>query len=156
MTISVSFGNSFAAPQGKVQARKLVVIESPFASNDPQAMRDNVAYAQKAMTDSLYFHDEAPMLSHLLYTQVLNEDDATARDMGIKAGLAWRQGSQGTVVYKDRGISHGMGYGIAAAQEVGKSVEYRSLETCGHKAQVEQLYQEAQNRSRGLGVNVIA
>jgi hypothetical protein len=35
--------------------------------------------------------------------------------------------SDGTVVYVDRGISSGMEYGIKAALETNKPVEYRQL-----------------------------
>ena len=49
------------------------------------------------------------------------------RPARTRGGLAWRAVSQGTVVYTDRGISKGMEYGIKAAEEAGKDVEYRSI-----------------------------
>ncbi len=153
---SVLFGKKYVQPKGAVEKRDLVIIESPFANPDPHVMQDNVAFAQKSMIDSLMFHHEAPMLSHLLYTQVLNEDDKQQRDSGIKAGLAWREATKKTVVYGDRGISQGMQYGIHAATEMGNQVEYRNLKDCPHKAEVEQLYQQISTRTHGLSASAIA
>lgn len=153
----VCFGNTvYAAPQGSAQPRKLVMLESPFANPDSAVMQENVAYAQQAMMDSMFFHGEAPMASHLLYTQVTNEDDPAQRAMGIQAGLAWRTATAGSVVYTDRGSSRGVAYGIAAAQESGKPVEYRSLKTCGHDKQVKQLYQALSARKTGLQAGIMA
>lgn len=98
-----------------------VILESPFAGK-PQL---HVRYARAAMRDSL-LRGEAPMVSHLLYTQVLDDEDPTDRAMGIAAGLAWK--ADKTVVYTDCGISRGMEQGIRAAQVAGRPVEYRTVE----------------------------
>jgi hypothetical protein len=105
---------------------KLVILESPFAG-DVQA---NIEYARAAVRDSLS-RGEAPIASHLLYTQsgILDDDILVERQWGIDAGLAWRVVSSGTVVYTDRGVSRGMEYGIAAAREAGRDVEFRSIES---------------------------
>jgi hypothetical protein len=78
--------------------------------------------------DSL-LRGEAPIASHLLYTQpgVLNDQVADERRPGIEAGLAWRVAAEATVVYQDLGISPGMEHGIAAAKAAGLPVEYRTL-----------------------------
>lgn len=103
---------------------RLVIIESPYAGD----VDANIAYARAAVRDSL-LRGEAPIASHLLYTQpgVLDDGIPEERQHGIDAGLAWRHVSEATVVYTDRGISKGMEYGIAAAIKAGKPVEYRSL-----------------------------
>lgn len=103
---------------------RLVILESPYAGN----VDENVTYARRCVRDSL-LRGEAPIASHLLYTQegILNDDVPNERQHGIDAGLAWRRVSEGTVVYTDLGISRGMKYGIAAAIEAGKTVEYRSI-----------------------------
>lgn len=103
---------------------KLVIIESPFAG-DVQA---NIEYARACVRDSL-MRGEAPIASHLLYTQdgILNDDIPAERQHGIDAGLAWRRIAEKSVVYTDRGISKGMQYGIAAAEDAGVPVEYRSI-----------------------------
>lgn len=103
---------------------KRVILESPF-SGDIEA---NVEYARKCVRDSLK-RGEAPIASHLLYTQpgILNDNDPVERQWGIDAGLVWHYGADATVVYTDRGITKGMEYGIAFAKQVGTPVEYRKL-----------------------------
>lgn len=103
---------------------RLVILESPFAGD----VGANIEYARAAVRDSLS-RGEAPIASHLLYTQegILDDDIPSERQWGIDAGLAWRVVSSGTVVYTDRGISKGMGYGILKAKSDGKPVEYRTL-----------------------------
>ena len=104
---------------------KLVILESPFAGD----VEKNIEYARACVRDSL-LRGEAPIASHLLYTQpgILDDTVPAERQHGIDAGLAWRAVAHGSVVYIDRGISKGMEYGIAAAIEAGKTVEYRSLQ----------------------------
>lgn len=103
---------------------RLVVLESPFAGD----VEANITYARQCVHDSLS-RGEAPIASHLLYTQpgVLNDDDPKERQWGIDAGLAWKAVAHRSVVYTDRGISKGMQYGIDAATKAGIPVEYRKL-----------------------------
>lgn len=103
---------------------RLVILESPFAGD----VANNVLYARACVRDSLA-RGEAPIASHLLYTQegILNDDIPDERQWGIDAGLAWRRVADATVVYTDEGISVGMKYGIRAAEEIGNEVIYRSL-----------------------------
>lgn len=103
---------------------RLVIIESPYAGDVDQ----NVRYARACVRDSL-LRGEAPIASHLLYTQegVLDDNIPRERQHGIDAGLAWRAVAEASVVYTDKGISRGMEYGIAAAKEAGIPVEYRKI-----------------------------
>jgi hypothetical protein len=103
---------------------RLVIIESPYAGD----IEANVTYARACVRDALR-RGEAPIASHLLYTQpgILRDEVPAERQWGIDAGLAWRRVAEASVVYTDRGISSGMEYGIALAREAGKPVEFRSL-----------------------------
>ena len=105
---------------------RLVILESPFAGE----VEENIEYARACVRDSLS-RGEAPIASHLLYTQpgILNDDVPKERQWGIDAGLAWKAVAHASVVYADRGISRGMEYGIAAAEKAGIPVEIRSLYT---------------------------
>lgn len=107
---------------------KLVILESPFAAGNGYTVEENVEYARACVRDSLS-RGEAPIASHLLYTQpgILNDDIPEERSWGIDAGLAWKTVAQGSVVYTDHGISRGMKYGMRAAREQGLMVELRSL-----------------------------
>lgn len=122
-----------------------VILESPFAGRAP-AWADrlplrwlrrplraldrwrNVRYARACLRDAL-LRGEAPLASHLLYTQpgVLDDDRPEERQLGVAAGLAWLDGAQATVVYTDRGISAGMHHGIRRAGDYGRPVEMRCL-----------------------------
>lgn len=95
---------------------KRVILESPYAGD----IERNVAYARACLRDSL-LRGEAPLASHLLYTQpgVLRDDEPDERQWGIDAGLAWGAAAEATVVYTDLGVSRGMAHGIAHAQAAG-------------------------------------
>ncbi|MBY0450285.1 MAG: hypothetical protein K2X01_06645 [Cyanobacteria bacterium] len=110
--------------------KPLVIIESPFAASTAEAAEGHLKYARAALRDSL-LRGEAPIASHLLYTQpgVLDDNNPAERQLGIDAGLAWRRVADKTVVYAARGISRGMEYGIEAAEKAGKPVEYRDIPT---------------------------
>ena len=101
-----------------------VILESPYAGD----VDVNVAYARKCLHDSLS-RGEAPIASHLLYTQpgVLDDNNPAERQWGIDAGLAWKAVAEASVVYTDLGISSGMSYGIRAAEAAGIPIEYRKL-----------------------------
>lgn len=105
--------------------QELVILESPYAGN----VEENVQYARAAIKDSL-LRGEAPIASHLLYTQpgILNDENPDERRWGIDAGLAWGAVADKTVVYVDRGISSGMRYGIDRAKREGRPVEFRKLD----------------------------
>jgi hypothetical protein len=104
-----------------------VILESPYAGNIWQRWRNRV-YARRCVRDSL-LRGEAPIASHLLYTQrgILDDGDAAERKRGIEAGLAWRAVADASVVYIDRGVSDGMRHGIEAARAAGIEVEFRAL-----------------------------
>ena len=103
---------------------KLVILESPYAGD----IAANIEYARACVRDSLS-RGEAPIASHLLYTQpgILDDSIPAERQRGIDAGLAWRAVAECTVVYIDRGVSAGMAYSIERAYAAGGRVEYREL-----------------------------
>jgi len=103
---------------------KRVVIESSYAGDIDR----NVEYARLCMRNCLN-RGEAPLASHLLYTQphILDDDNPEERQLGIDAGLEWGKQADATVVYVDYGTTKGMQYGIDAAVAVGRPIEYRML-----------------------------
>lgn len=101
---------------------KLVVIESPFAGD----VEENIAYGRRALADSLR-RGEAPIASHLLHTQVLDDLAPDERRLGIAAGHAWIAVCDLVAVYADRGISRGMRAGMARARDEGRPVELRYI-----------------------------
>ncbi|WP_435657278.1 DUF7768 domain-containing protein [Brucella pituitosa] len=101
----------------------LSIIETPYSGD----VEGNIAYARACLLDSLR-RGEAPIASHLLHTQVLDDMQPDERALGIEAGLAWYRVATKCVVYTDRGISRGMENGLARARRHGVAVEYRSIE----------------------------
>ncbi len=107
---------------------RLVILESPYAASESGTVEENVAYARKCLRDCL-LRGEAPIASHLLYTQsgVLDDNIPEERVLGIEAGLCWGHFAQATVVYVDRGMSSGMLEGILRAKREDRPVELRRL-----------------------------
>lgn len=104
-----------------------VIIESPYAGDVPA----NVEYAQRALHDCLTRHGEAPIASHLLYTQpnVLDDDVPEQRSLGISAGLAWRSVADYAVFYVDCGWSRGMLAAKELYDQEGYAYIIRSIES---------------------------
>lgn len=113
-------------PSARRSRPALVVLESPYAGD----VEANLAYARACVADSLA-RGEAPIASHLLYTQpgILDDADPAERALGIAAGHAWIGVASKLVVYTDLGISRGMEAGIAAASSWAHEVpvEYRTV-----------------------------
>lgn len=116
---------------------RLVVVESPFAGRHGAACRclpcwfdveRNKRYARALLRESL-LRGEAPIASHLLYTQerVLDDTVGAEREMGIEAGLLWGEKASATVVGSDLGTSRGMKAGIERANLAVRPVLHRTL-----------------------------
>lgn len=103
-----------------------VQIESPFSGTE-QVQERNEEYARACLKDSLQ-RGEAPFASHLLYTQVLDDNIPEERDMGIQRGFSYTVVCDLVAVYTDRGVSRGMRQGIRVAKELGLTVEERTLD----------------------------
>jgi len=114
-----------------------VTVESPFRTTTLKLPgnrelvieeAENVTYARACMNDCL-MRGEAPFASHLLYTQrgILDDTIPRERDLGIRAGLEYKRGTDATVVYTDRGVTEGVLWGIRFAHEIDHPVEYRAL-----------------------------
>lgn len=102
---------------------QLTIIESPYAGD----IETNEAYARECMLDSLY-RGEAPYLSHLLYTQVLDDSIPKQRKIGIEAGFAWKRSPDVlTVFYTDLGISDGMVQALNYCDDNNLPYEMRSI-----------------------------
>ena len=101
-----------------------VIMESPYAGD----VARNVEYARACVRDCV-LRGDSPIASHLLFTQpgVLDDTIPEERELGIEAGLAWGREAEATVVYSDLGISKGMSFGIARANDEGRPVEFRVL-----------------------------
>lgn len=104
---------------------KLVILESPYAGD----VEANIKFARACMRDCL-LRGEAPIASHLLYTQpgVLDDSIPSERAHGIAAGLAWRFFADYSVFYTDKGWSKGMFEALHSAVREGLPVMFRALQ----------------------------
>lgn len=103
---------------------KLVIMESPYAGN----VERNTAYARACVKDCLN-RGEAPLASHLLYTQpgILRDGIAAERELGVKAGQAWLRLAEVVAIYMDLGLSPGVVDAINLANYYKIPLEYRKL-----------------------------
>ncbi len=101
-----------------------VIIESPFGGD----ISRNIQYARECVRHSV-LREEAPIASHLLYTQpgILKDEILAERQLGITAGHAWIRVAELVAIYTDYGISPGMQKGIDEAGRCGIPIEYRSV-----------------------------
>lgn len=100
----------------------IIVVESPFASDDPLVLADNIIYARRAMK-SVIDLGGIPFASHLLFTQVMDDTDLSDRQKGISFGFAFWQAAKTVRFFNDYGMSPGMENALMRAQEMGKSIE---------------------------------
>lgn len=101
-----------------------VILESPYAGD----VERNIDYARKCVKDCL-IRGEAPIASHLLYTQegILDDDIPEERQWGIDAGLVWKEVADKHVFYCDYGISKGMEYAFEQAKKNNIPYEFRCI-----------------------------
>lgn len=108
--------------------RRRVYLESPFRASTPRERARNREFLLRCMRDSV-LKGEAPLASHLLYTQFLDDDVPEERAAGLECGLAWGDaGAEATVVYTNLGVTDGMRLGVDRADLAGRPVEYRELD----------------------------
>lgn len=105
---------------------RIVVIESPFAGDSEHKRLAHRLYAKRALLHSICA-GESPFASHMLYTQVLDDDKTEDRALGIRAGLRFYSVAKICAVYSDYGISPGMHEGIKVAREFGVLVDFRTI-----------------------------
>ena len=99
-----------------------VILESPFAGD----IEAHVAYARRCLRDCLA-RGEAPIASHLLYPQILDDSIAAERALGIAAGLGWLRLAEAWVAYIEYGLSPGMRAAMEAAEKLSLPIERRQL-----------------------------
>lgn len=103
---------------------KKVIIESPYAGDIDR----NLEYAIRCLRDSLR-RGEAPIASHLLYTQdgVLDDLIPEERSLGINAGLEWLTVADKHIFYMDYGMSKGMKNALMISIETDVEIEFRMI-----------------------------
>jgi hypothetical protein len=62
-----------------------------------------------------------------LLPEVLDDDDAYERALGVRCGIAWGMHADMVAVFSDLGVSEGMKDAIEHYKTIGKRIEWRKL-----------------------------
>ena len=100
----------------------LTFIASPFRGERER----NLAYARRALLASIR-RGETPVVPHLLYPQVLDDDDPAQREQGIAIANTLLRQCSIFAAYYDYGVSPGMKaeYNLALAGDL--MIEFRNI-----------------------------
>lgn len=106
---------------------QLVFIASPFSSlGSPNGRSINLIYAKACLLDSLA-KGECPLLPHLTFPELFDDDIDEERTLGIRLGCYWLAKAHQLLVYTDLGISAGMKEEIECASRCGVPITFRSI-----------------------------
>ena len=105
---------------------KLVIIESPYRATAYYTEEQHRLYLLHAIEFCVRL-GEAPFASHHLLPEVLDDDDAYERALGVRCGIAWGMHADMVAVFSDLGVSEGMKDAIEHYKTIGKRIEWRKL-----------------------------
>jgi hypothetical protein len=106
---------------------RLVIVESPFRATEYRTLEQHREYLRLALADCIR-RGEAPMASHHLYPEILDDNTPYERALGICAGLAWGVHADVIAVYSQLGVSPGMAQAIGVYKDAGKPIEWRGID----------------------------
>lgn len=136
-TLEFPGGQAYLTTGEGVSVSKIVMMESPYSGKDLpllylldkpfyQRRKVLISYARACLLDCIE-RGETPIATHLLYTQVLNDDNNELRASGLTLHSNLMSVIDKVVIYEDFGISSGMQKAVDEADELGKEIEYRKL-----------------------------
>ena len=102
---------------------KISYICSPYRSETERQKQKHIEYARELLKQNLYY-DLLPIAPHLLYPQILNDNNHNERLIALDLCFKWIEKSD--VIYAGcrYGISEGMKQEIALAEKLGKEIIY--------------------------------
>ena len=112
-----------SSPLNSDEVTKVVSLVSPLRGDTT----GNTAYAQRAIRDCLE-RGEAPFAPHLLYPDLLADEDGDVRQRAVNAAQLIANTASATVVYADLGITSGMKSAIDHAESEKRPVITRYLD----------------------------
>ena len=106
---------------------KFTLVVSPYAGN----VKRNVKYAKRCMSHCLS-KGFVPFVSHLLFTQILDDSVRAERELGMACGN-WviKHKIDYAMVYTDYGISAGMKAEIELLTKLGIVIQYLKIGVTG-------------------------
>jgi hypothetical protein len=98
-------------------------LESPYKGN----VARNIRYAQFAAREMMFRYGEAAFASHLFYTQFMDDEIPTERQLGVRSSIVWARAVRSIAVYADFGITDGMRAAIESARDSQHVIQFRNL-----------------------------
>lgn len=102
---------------------KISYICSPYRAKNEEQKQKHIEYARELMR-GIFYCDLLPIVPHLLYPQVLDDNDKFERIMALNLCEEWIVKSDVIYVGNRYGISEGMKQEIALAEKLGKEIIY--------------------------------
>ncbi len=112
---------------------KTAILETPFKNDDLVIKNENILYTNLVSRVLMLEHKISPLFFHTLYTQHLDDDCETERNLGLEMSFHHHTHVDMKIVAIDRGISTGMGYGIKDAMKKGVTIKFLSLDPEVHE-----------------------
>ena len=107
-----------------IMQRKKIYVASRYAGNIPVNIENTVCCCQYVISCG-----GIPVASHLIYPQMLNDNDHDERELGIAMGLALLALCDEVWIFRDsEGLSAGMRTEEQAARKLRKPVRYFRIE----------------------------
>jgi hypothetical protein len=103
-----------------VRHQKMVYVASRYAGDIPANIEAAVRCCRQVIAEGCM-----PIASHLLYPQMLDDDDPRERELGISFGLALLRLCDEVWVYGEPSL--GMKQEITEASRLGKPIQYREV-----------------------------
>jgi hypothetical protein len=104
--------------------KKIAFISSPYSALTARQRKKHIKYAREMMYEVIYCTDNLPIVPHLLYPQVLDDNDENQRITGLNLCKYWIEKVDVIYVCCRYGISKGMAGEIKYAKSLNKEIIY--------------------------------
>jgi hypothetical protein len=104
--------------------KKIAFISSPYSALTARQRKKHIKYAREMMYEVIYCTDNLPIVPHLLYPQVLDDNNANQRIKGLNLCKHWIEKADVIYVCCKYGVSKGMEKEIEYAKFLNKEIIY--------------------------------
>ena len=103
--------------QNEIRHRPKAYVVSPYAGNTRKNVRNAIRYCQFVIENG-----RIPVASHLMYPQILDDNDPASRELGLMFGLSLLEICDEVWVFTENGVSEGMRAEIQEAMKLRKKI----------------------------------
>jgi hypothetical protein len=104
--------------------KKIAFVCSPYSALTARQRKKHIKYAREMMYEVIYCTDNLPIVPHLLYPQVLDDNDENQRITGLNLCKYWIEKVDVIYVCCRYGISRCMADEIEYAKFLNKKIIY--------------------------------